>query len=106
MKKKLISISFYLYPEYGIIFDDDQGYIFDQYGIVILPDVEDIDFSENPEMSWFGTKIPWGIPTTDTYMGWAEAVPLVPDMDMPPQGPAYRAGWNKVSGDGYDLYEE
>jgi len=75
----------------------------DEYGIVILPDIEDIDFIGNPEMSWFGTKIPWGYISSDSYGQWIEFFGKECG-NTPPSGPAYRAGWNKVSGDGYDLY--
>jgi len=85
-------------------FIDDNPY--DQYGIVILPDIEDIDFIENPEMSWFGTKIPWGCISPGSYADWIEIVGIECG-NFPPSGPAYRDGWNETGGasGGYSNYE-
>lgn len=77
---------------------------------MILPDVDDINYSALPEMSWFKAQIPWGYLDPDSYADWIEkfsALPLFPDDvgNDPPPSPAYRAGWNGVgSAGGYTLY--
>ncbi len=88
----------------------------DEYGLVILPDINDIDFNARPDMSWFKVQIPWGYLDPDSYADWVNYIlnPLnkifdsIPDNvgDFPPTGPAYRAGWNGVGSAGgkYERY--
>jgi len=87
----------------------------DNYGLVILPDLEDIDYNSNPGMSWFKAQIPWGYLNPDSYGDWANQFiggeligPSLNVGNLPPNGPAYRGGWDAVGSDNgvYDLYEQ
>ena len=80
----------------------------DEYGIVILPDIDDVDYNDNPELSWFKIQVPWGYLYPDTWNGWINNFigGFTNVGNYPPSGPAYRAGWNCTGSDEglYELY--
>jgi|TARA_B100000315_G_scaffold146999_1_gene136011 hypothetical protein len=89
---------------YSSFFDN---YPEDDYGLVILPDVDDIDYNANPEMFWFKVQTPWGDIYSDSYYGWINQFLFIDDSgDTPPSGPRYRDGWDDVgsAGDKYESY--
>ncbi len=79
----------------------------EKYGIVILPDPDDIDYNERPEMSWFKADLYWGYLDVKSYGDWSKVIPFVNVGNTPPRGPAYRDGWGKVGSGGgkYKIYE-
>ena len=96
------------YIPYSEFIDNDPN---DRRGIVILPEVDDIDYSSNLHMRWFKAQIPWGLWEADSPGEWAQGFLYIwpteegdVGNDGPP-GPAYNSGWNTVgSNNSYDAY--
>jgi len=70
--------------------------------LVILPDVDKVDYTQHPEMSWFKVQIPWGIIGTSSPGDWQPFFNV--GNDAPP-GPVYNDAWNEIGEAGaYTIY--
>jgi len=74
----------------------------DRRGIVILPEIDDIDYSSNLHMRWFKAAVPWGLWEANSPEEWAQPFLYIwpttqgdVGNDGPP-GPAYNSGWNTI----------
>ncbi len=87
------------YINYSEFIDGDPN---DKRGIVILPEIDDIDYSNDLHMRWFKAAIPWGLWEADSPGEWLQPFLYIwpttgGDIgnDGPP-GPPYNSGWNTL----------
>ena len=57
------------YIHYYEFIDGDPN---DRRGIVILPDVDEINFATKPELRWVGAQIPWGLWQANNLGEWIQ----------------------------------
>lgn len=82
----------------------------DEFGLFIIPDVNDIDYTENPELSWIKAEIPWGYLYPDSWGDWVNMFIGIFDEsvgNLPTPSLVYRDGWDCVGSDNgaYELYD-
>jgi hypothetical protein len=76
------------------------------FNIIILPNRDKINYTNNPGMSWLNVSIRWGNIEVSSPWDFTEPLPFIGDVgNNAPLGPAFNSGWNGVGAVGnYESY--
>jgi hypothetical protein len=79
---------------------------YNTFNIIILPNRDKINYTNNPGMSWLNVSIRWGNIEVSSPWDFTEPLPFIGDVgNNAPLGPAFNSGWNGVGAVGnYESY--